>query len=396
MFKRIASDRSLRVKLDNYHCAAAIHACGVNREWWKALDILDICRRDPRVTPNAVVYVAAMTACMNGKRFGKVQTLFEELSASGLKMDASCYNVYIRAAGKAGKHSEATHTFTAMLKNGTVRPDAITYMAVLDSCAVSGDYERALLLIEEIKSLPRLNPNLKMYTAAVSACIKAKKPMDALEVLRSACRASSIVVKESEIEDSGDISSELLMWKFPGTRFSGSKKYGLIEPPDSLLLGLGIIACSMLPSFSSLAIRFLEQIFANKMTPTFSQISGVIKSLEIDGNTAEAMRYYRLAMAIGLLRQSSSGVDLISSGIGGDESRTQLEVKEIKVDLTGIYGDHIVRTRLRILLHFILQRSRDQKINQDRAPAVSVIVGTCIKALYFEDVLDILGFLTYI
>lgn len=374
MLSRIGKDQVIRAKLDNFHCAAVIHACGVNRQWWKALTVLDMCKKDPNLKLNAFVYGAAMTACMHGKRFDKAMNLFEDFLATRIKSDISIYNIALSAAGKGGHHDKVIAIFSQLLREGAVRPDAITYMAVLNSCAISGDYVKALDIFDQIKDIPWLRPNLKMRTALVTACLKAGRPIEALKIVREVCQDSSISVRSANAEASGDISSEFLHWKFPGTRHSGANKMGIGEAPDSLLIGLGIVACSMLPALSGLAVQLLEQIISNKMEPTYSSISNVIMCLEADGKVEEAIRVYRMCHEMGFLKHQATDVDLPCPL--GMESTENISNERIVLNLVGLYGEHMVTTRLRCFFRFVLHKYASRDAKSTSGPGALMIIGT--------------------
>lgn len=366
VFRKIGKDPRIKVRLDNYHCAAVVHACSVNGEWWKAVELFELCKKDGRVTPNAVVYGAVLNACMKGKRFDKVLKYFEEIKERHIKMDTSCYNIVIRAAAHAGDHVRATEMFFEVTMSDRIRPDIVTYLAILNSCAVSGDYLQALALLESLKRVSWLKPNVKVYTSVMSSCINAGQPVKALEVLREACHASSITLRTAESDSNGDISSDLLFWKFPGTRHSGAKHHGLGDAPDSLLLGLGIVACSLRPSLSGLALQLLDQIIANNMKPTYTQISNVIRSLHEDGKTTECVRVYRMAYRRRYIEENWPEEIIFedrrklnqfhsSEGLSRETSSST-----VKINICRVYEPHMIKTRLQILFHSILSYARDR------------------------------------
>jgi pentatricopeptide repeat protein len=375
VFKRIGKDPNIRVKIDNYHCTAVIHACGQNRQWWTALEIFEVCKRDGRVAVNAVVYGAAMTACVNGKRYDKALTLFDELKISGIKMDTSCYNIALRAAAKYGKHDYVLETFSTMLDN-ELKPDQLSYMALLQSCAISGDHKRAISLLADMKKVKWLKPNVKMYTAVVSSCIKAGDTVKALEMLREASAVSSVTLKLAEQEETGDISSDLLS-KHAATRHSGGKFNGLGDAPDSLLLGLGIVACSLQPGYGSLAVGLFEEIIANNMKPTYSHISHVIRSLELDANTSECIRIYRFATAAGYLQDLGDDMDLI-------EKKDYKPPRDfvINVNVSRIYGDHMIRTRMNSFFEFLLRKRVTMSSTGHFNPRLLLVIGRDEKKKY--------------
>ena len=258
--------------------------------------------------------------------------------------------------------------FSEVVHHDRIRPDIVTYLAALNSCALSGDYLQALTLLESIKHVPWLKPNVKVYTAVMSSCLKAGEPVKALEVLREACYISSVSLQAAEAESSGDISSNLLCWKFPGTRYSGAKHRGLGDAPDSLLLGLGIVACSMKASLSGLAVQLLNQLEYNNMKPTYSQISNVIKSLYNDGKTAECIRVYRMAHRRGHITENWPEMKIfedhknVDQVIAPERLSSTTSSCTIKVNISRVYESHMIETRLRILFNSILSHGRRSEI----------------------------------
>jgi pentatricopeptide repeat protein len=82
--------------------------------------------------------------------------------------------------------------------NKDLQPDRTIYTATMDACAKSGQWQEALILLEEYKKKQSLSdsdsescdsepyPDIRMYTACIDACGKGGKWEKSMELLEEA------------------------------------------------------------------------------------------------------------------------------------------------------------------------------------------------------------------
>ena len=68
-------------------------------------------------------------------------------------------------------------------KNTSVRlkPDVVVFGSVIDACANDGQHRRAIAFLYEMEEKYGVKPNLKCFSAAISACEKAAKWEEAVK-----------------------------------------------------------------------------------------------------------------------------------------------------------------------------------------------------------------------
>ena len=110
-----------------------------------------------------------------------VELLRSSKSKYGVDPDVITYNAAISACEKGWQWERALELLEEMKSSG-IEPDVISYSAAISACEKGGQWERALELLEEMKSRG-IEPNVISYNAAISACEKGGQWERALELL---------------------------------------------------------------------------------------------------------------------------------------------------------------------------------------------------------------------
>ncbi len=117
--------------------------------------------------------------------------VFQTLSVQNL--DVGVWTAMIAAYGEHGFGKEAVLFYEQMQQQG-IRPNEVTFTAVLNACSHSGLVERALTLLSQLKAgLFGITPTIKHYTCVVDALTRAGRMQEA-EVLAREITQPDIVV----------------------------------------------------------------------------------------------------------------------------------------------------------------------------------------------------------
>lgn len=167
----------------------------------ESLDILRYMKKN-RIAPSEVMYTSLMTSASRLAQFEnkKPSTKTEEddtflLDDSGATKAVEVYTELMKSLSQVpGPNPKADDTkelyrvslvFQEMKAAG-VKPDLACYNALLKSCANSGDVDRAILVLDQIRTSDEMEPNEKTWNAVIRAAGKARRSDIALATWKSA------------------------------------------------------------------------------------------------------------------------------------------------------------------------------------------------------------------
>ena len=123
--------------------------------------------------------------------FNRSMQMLRAVPAAGIRPNAIIYNAAISACGDAGRADQALVLLAEMKslarQDPEMEPTLITYSSVISACAREGRADEALSLFGELKGLalhdPAMRPDVILYSAVITACGKAGRAKDALSLL---------------------------------------------------------------------------------------------------------------------------------------------------------------------------------------------------------------------
>ncbi|CAM9250790.1 unnamed protein product [Hapterophycus canaliculatus] len=224
-FSLLAEMKKEGLKPDQISYTGVLSACGQAGEWRAALRLLKH-MREAEVGPNVYNYSAAMDACGKAGRHGEALALLRDMRSTGVRADTTCYNACINACSVAMDWTTALHLLEEM--KGGVRgaaatsvspqraaapvaapppPDVVSYASAITACARAKRVDEALDLLAELRfnearaaaetvrgglrkggegGRQRVGfpvPNLVAYSAALFACLRAGDVLRGAELL---------------------------------------------------------------------------------------------------------------------------------------------------------------------------------------------------------------------
>jgi pentatricopeptide repeat protein len=158
------------LKIVHYNCA--ISACEKDRQWEKALALLEEVKAREGIELDAYTYNTAISACEKGRQWERALTLLEEVKQrEDIELDAYTYNAAISACEKCGQWEKALALLEEAKGREGVHPNTYTYSAAISACEKCGQWEKALALLEEMKEREGVRPNCihTTYNAVLDA-----------------------------------------------------------------------------------------------------------------------------------------------------------------------------------------------------------------------------------
>ena len=132
-----------------------------------------------RVNPRTLTSVLGV---LGRARKMEVCTWVYEWAKTERMLNVVHYNRYIDVLGKDKRTERALEVFAQMRGEG-VRPDTITYSALISACEKGGQWERALEVFAQMRG-EGVRPNTITYNALISACEKGGQWERALELFQ--------------------------------------------------------------------------------------------------------------------------------------------------------------------------------------------------------------------
>ena len=157
------------------------------RKWREALRLLDYMEMKADEIPISVVQYNTVLSCLaKSKQVGQCQRLLQRLQKKSKEQHQQRQQEE-NELEQLDKDDDDSPT-TAVVGTKTtypllLRPDEISYNAVIGACASAGKWKEALDVLDECYNEPGVEPNIYIYTNAIRACAKAGKTQRALSLL---------------------------------------------------------------------------------------------------------------------------------------------------------------------------------------------------------------------
>ncbi|XP_024542737.1 pentatricopeptide repeat-containing protein At1g11290, chloroplastic-like [Selaginella moellendorffii] len=156
--------------------------------------------------PNALSYVAAIKACSSLVTLDIGKGIQAQVCRRGLESDPVLEASLVDVFGKCGSMMNAQLVFDSVpgrdpvtwtslmeMKEQSLRPDAVTFIAILTACSHAGLVERGKGYFREMSSRYGVEPQIEHYSCMVDILGRANRLPEAVELLeRMPVRASRI------------------------------------------------------------------------------------------------------------------------------------------------------------------------------------------------------------
>jgi len=120
---------------------------------------------------NAVIYCSVLKGFCHRKRFDRVWDVHHELLAEKLQFSIVTYNALIDACARSGEMYRATPLLEAMEAQG-IEPNLITYSTIIKGYCQQPRLDRAFELLEHMKTSGNVKPDEITYNTLIDGCAR--------------------------------------------------------------------------------------------------------------------------------------------------------------------------------------------------------------------------------
>jgi pentatricopeptide repeat domain-containing protein 1 len=161
-----------------------LKACERAADWDGALDTL-MEMKTAGLKPDKISYTCAIGAAGRAREWEMALSLFTQMEVENVEIDPLAFHTLLRALTAAGQWAVSLHAFTRVLNTtGSSEMHTSTLFAsALDACAAGGQRDRALELLQQMRTL-RVMPSAACYHGVAASCAAADDWQGALGVLQ--------------------------------------------------------------------------------------------------------------------------------------------------------------------------------------------------------------------
>ncbi|KAK1422627.1 hypothetical protein QVD17_17913 [Tagetes erecta] len=128
---------------------------------------------------------ALLGACVNCKRFDKVDEVFKQLPEKiSVKPDIVSYNIVIKAYCEMGLFELASSMFDEMRCNG-INPDLVTFNTLLIGFYGNGRFDDGEIFWDKMMNNASISPDIRSYNARLVGFVHEKKLTKAVDLIEN-------------------------------------------------------------------------------------------------------------------------------------------------------------------------------------------------------------------
>jgi pentatricopeptide repeat protein len=161
----------------------ALVANGCTDDAWKLTQTVrsDASTKD---VVNTVIYSSILKGFANAQQTDKVMALYEDMRSQDIQPNTITFNTILNAFAKNG----AMHRVPALLEDmATASPpvelDIVSYSTIVKGYCNSGNLDRALKVVNDMKEKGKHVPDEVMYNSLLGGCAKEHRPDEAIALL---------------------------------------------------------------------------------------------------------------------------------------------------------------------------------------------------------------------
>ena len=219
--------------------------------------------------------------------------------------DVTGWTWKLNALGKASQWELAVHILT-QLEPLQIRPNEITFGAVMGACSRAAQWQSCLQLMEDLIG-KELRPNIIIHNTALAACEKGSQWTVALQLFSSLPRATAdLVTYNSLITAMG----RALRWSC-ALRLQQTLQEALLEP-DRITFNAAMSACSRAGRWET-ALDLLADMLQTGPVPSLADFNVVISALGDAGQWEHAQQLLSVAVTAALDADVVTYTSLISA-----------------------------------------------------------------------------------
>eukprot|EP00440_Ansanella_granifera_P014818 gb/GFBE01016110.1/.p1 GENE.gb/GFBE01016110.1/~~gb/GFBE01016110.1/.p1 ORF type:complete len:860 (+),score=257.03 gb/GFBE01016110.1/:1-2580(+) len=139
---------------------------------------------DQRSLINTVVYSTIVKGFTMSRQHDKVVAIYKEMKARSIGCNTITYNTMLNALARCGMMHEVPQLLEDMRSSvPPIEPDIVTYSTLVKGYCLSGDLDKGLELLEEMKRSGHVKPDEVLYNSLLDGCSKQSRLDQALALL---------------------------------------------------------------------------------------------------------------------------------------------------------------------------------------------------------------------
>jgi len=133
---------------------------------------------------NTVIYSTILKGFTMSKQHDKVCALYHEMRDRGIQCNTITYNTLLNALALCGQMKEVPQLLEDMRRaDPPVLPDVVTFSTIIKGFCMSGDLDKGLELLANVKNKFNIQPDEVMFNSLLDGCAKQSRLEDALRLL---------------------------------------------------------------------------------------------------------------------------------------------------------------------------------------------------------------------
>jgi len=133
---------------------------------------------------NTVIYSSILKGFTMSKQHDKVCALYHEMRDRGIQCNTITYNTLLNALARCGQMKEVPQLLEDMRRaDPPALPDVVTFSTIIKGFCNSGELDKALELLANVKNKFNIQPDEVMFNSLLDGCAKQSRLDDALRLL---------------------------------------------------------------------------------------------------------------------------------------------------------------------------------------------------------------------
>merc|ERR1719379_1830780 len=131
---------------------------------------------------NSVIYCSVLKGFAREKKLQRVWAVHEEMVLRRVEISVVSFNTILDACARCGRMDQMPHIQEEMEKLG-VRPNVITYSAMLKGYCRMGDVQTGFTILRRMKEESSVRPDEIMYNTLIDGCVQSNLVDEGLKLL---------------------------------------------------------------------------------------------------------------------------------------------------------------------------------------------------------------------
>lgn len=182
--------KSEEVELDIISYSSILKGYCLAGDLDRAFQVLEDIKKSSNFTPDEIMYNSILDGCAKHRRVKDAFRVLEEMKAANITPSNYSVSILVKLLGHERRLKLAFQITEELTVQGGLRPNVHVYTCLMHACIHNRQLDRAFELHDKVVAEGTCKLDEKFYAVLVRGCLMAKKPLRAMQVVRSAYRLS--------------------------------------------------------------------------------------------------------------------------------------------------------------------------------------------------------------